>query len=134
MEKKYIYANIRLPIEFSDNGSFYEIHSDRMIIDFELCETLPEPTTYENQEMIAKIFAIHGKTAEPESGSGSEPDVMKILKREMKNKTERTRHNLSFRSRENRKGAKKFTQRVYPSISNSNTSAGDPFQRPELSV
>lgn len=133
MEKKYIYANIRLPIEISDNGSFYEIHSDRMIIDFELCETLPEPTTYENQEMIAKIFAIHRTGKEPES----EPAVMKILKREMKNKCVKTRQNLSFRSRENRKGAKKFTQRVYSSIisdSSSNTSAGDPTQLPDLSV
>ena len=58
MSKKYIYANIRLPIEMSANGSFYEVFSDRMTIDFELCKILPEPTSYENKELIAKIFAI----------------------------------------------------------------------------
>jgi hypothetical protein len=57
-KKKYIYANIRLPIEMSDNGSFYEVFSDRMTIDFESCKTLPPPTSYENKELIAKIFAI----------------------------------------------------------------------------
>jgi hypothetical protein len=142
MEKKYIYANIRLPIEISDEGSFYEIHSDRMIIDFELCETLPEQTSYENQEMIAKIFAIHGKTEIPEKEEGGEEQekdpvydtCLKILKKELKNRTVRTRQNLSFRSRENyrRGGVKKFTRRVYPT--NSNTSADDPIPHPELSV
>lgn len=143
MEKKYIYANIRLPIEITGKGSLYEIHSDRMTIDFELCETLPEQTSYENQEMIAKIFSIHQKkeTVNDEPGivTGEEQEqekvpepiydtCMKILKKELKNRTAKTRHNLSFRSRENPRGVKKFTQRVYPS--NSNTSDGDPIPPP----
>ena len=61
MDKKYIFANIRLPIELAEDGSLHEIYNDRMIIDFELCSELPEPTSYDNQELIAKILTIHKK-------------------------------------------------------------------------
>jgi hypothetical protein len=75
MRKKYIYANIRLPIEMSTNGSFYEVFSDRMTIDFELCKTLPEPTSYENKELIAKIFAIHHDEEEKVTKVGENEEV-----------------------------------------------------------
>lgn len=128
MSKKYIYANIRLPIEMSANGSFYEVFSDRMTIDFELCKTLPEPTSYENKELIAKIFAIHQpgedepeqepqKEEEPElqveeeepAEQKQEPDEdMNIFKKEFKHKM-----NMSFRRRAKTKNPNKFTRRSY---------------------
>ncbi len=59
MDKKYIFANIRLPIELSDDGSLYEIYNDRIVIDFEICNALPEPTTSDNKELITKLFDIN---------------------------------------------------------------------------
>ena len=155
-KKKYIYANIRLPIEMSDNGSFYEVFSDRMTIDFESCKTLPQPTSYENKELIAKIFAIQQtddeeeveeeakedekeeenekeeedekeeeekKESESESESESDTDtdtdscrslVSETLKKEFsKQKTNKSRHNLSFRRRGKTTGNKNFTRRMY---------------------
>ena len=137
MSKKYIYANIRLPIEMSTNGSFYEVFSDRMTIDFELCKTLPEPTSYENKELIAKIFAIHQPgedepeqepvpeeepepEPEPEPEEEHEPEEepeqeeqkpdedMNIFKKEFKHKM-----NMSFRRRAKTKNPNKFTRRSY---------------------
>ena len=153
-KKKYIYANIRLPIEMSDNGSFYEVFSDRMTIDFESCKTLPQPTSYENKELIAKIFAIQQtddeeeveeeekedekeeenekeeeaekkedeeqeKESESESDSDSDSDscrslVSETLKKEFsRQKTNKSRHNLSFRRRGKTTGNKNFTRRMY---------------------
>jgi hypothetical protein len=114
MSKKYIYANIRLPIELSANGSFSEVFTDRMTIDFELCKTLPEPTSYENKELIAKIIAIH--QPEPDSVKNEEPteqeqepdEGMNIFKKEFKHKM-----NMSFRRRLKTKNPNKFTRRTY---------------------
>ena len=129
MSKKYIYANIRLPIEMSANGSFYEVFSDRMTIDFELCKTLPEPTSYENKELIAKIFAIqHEEEVEKEAEEEAEEEVekeaeekeeaeeeeeMKILKREFRHKINKSRHNMSFRKRFKSNRLNKFTKKTY---------------------
>lgn len=57
--KKYVYANVKIPIEISDDGSFQEIFSDRMVIDFELCETLPDVCGYDTNNLINKIFSLH---------------------------------------------------------------------------
>ena len=132
MRKKYIYANIRLPIEMSDNGSFYEVFSDRMTIDFEGCKTLPDPTSYENKELIAKIFAIQHEEEEEkvveeqeeeeqkeeeqeeeEQKEKQEEEEMKILKREFKHKTNKSRYNMSFRRRLKVNNINKFTKRTY---------------------
>lgn len=61
MDKKYIFANIRLPIELSEDGSLLEIYNDRMTVDFELCSSLPDLTSYDNKELIAQILGIHKK-------------------------------------------------------------------------
>ena len=117
----------------SSNGSFYEVFSDRMTIDFELCKTLPEPTSYENKELIAKIFAIHQPgedepvqepEQEPEPQKEEEPEQeepeqkqeqeqkpdedMNIFKKEFKHKM-----NMSFRRRAKTKNPNKFTRRTY---------------------
>jgi hypothetical protein len=57
--KKYVYANVKIPIEISDDGSFQEIFSDRMVIDFELCEALPDVCGYDTNNLINKIFSLH---------------------------------------------------------------------------
>lgn len=57
--KKYVYANVKIPIEISDDGSFQEIFSDRMVIDFDLCEALPDVCGYDTNNLINKIFSLH---------------------------------------------------------------------------
>ena len=88
MRKKYIYANIRLPIEMSDNGSFYEVFSDRMTIDFEGCKTLPDPTSYENKELIAKIFAIQHEEEEEKVVEEQEEEEQKEEEQEEEEQNE----------------------------------------------
>ena len=59
MDDKYVFANIKLPMKIINNGTKYELFNNRMIIEFEKCDCLPEPTSYENQELISKIFSLH---------------------------------------------------------------------------
>ena len=140
IKKRYIYANLRIPVELNEDGSLLEIYHDRMTIEFEACRKLPEPTSYENQELIAKIFAIqngvkdsevivedsiveeHGKDnslekeeeEEEEEDKGEEQEeVIRILNRDLLGRTNRTRHNISFRSIRKSNGGKQFTQRLY---------------------
>jgi hypothetical protein len=108
MEHKYVYANIRLPIELSEDGSFEEIFSNRMTIDFELCEQLPDVCDYDKQKLIGKIFSLHTKISR-ETVSPIENDI-KITTHDLKKRTPRKRQNISFKKREN-KG--QYTRRVY---------------------
>ena len=108
MEHKYVYANIRLPIELSHDGSFEEIFSDRMTIDFELCDKLPDICDYDKQKLIGKLFSLHSES--PNETALPIEEIIKITKHDLKQKTPRKRQNISFKKREN-KG--QYTRRVY---------------------
>ena len=58
MNKRYIYANVRLPIEITEDGSFQEIYSDRMTIDFETCEQLPEAQDIKHEDALSKVLSL----------------------------------------------------------------------------
>lgn len=96
MSKKYIYANIRLPIEIFEQGQQYEILNKHMLIDFEMCDELPEPTSYEHQELIAKIFSIH-KSEDP-----LPEEIMKVVREDYNSKTPKKRQNISFKHKRKR--------------------------------
>lgn len=59
MEKDnyYIYANIRLPIEIYSNGK-YNIHDNRIQIEFENCNELPPISQEKNETIMEKIQSI----------------------------------------------------------------------------
>ena len=102
-EKKYVYANIRMPIEIVDNS--YELLTEYMHIEFEKCDELPEKSTAENVDLIAKIFSFHN------DADNVKEEVMRILKTDHENKTEKTRQNSSFRKKT--KKIRDFTRRKY---------------------
>lgn len=101
-ERKFVYANIRVPIEII--GESYEIQSDYMNIDFEICKELPEKTTSDNQSMIQKILSIH-------SIDFAEDDTVKIFASDFESKKVKVRQNSSFRGKKNR--TQHYTRRKY---------------------
>jgi len=101
-ERKFVYANIRVPIELK--GESYEIHSDYMNIEFEICPELPEKTTSNNQAMIQKIFSIH-------TSNFVEEDILKVFASDFGAKKEKVRQNSSFRGKKNR--TQQYTRRSY---------------------
>lgn len=116
-EKKFVYANIRVPIEIK--GESYEIHSDYMNIEFEICPELPEKTTSDNQSMIQKIFSVHSSSVQPSSVHSSSNDntvvekdeILKIFASDFGEKKTKARLNSSFKGKKNR--TQQFTRRNY---------------------
>ena len=124
-EKKLVYANIRVPIEIK--GEAYEIHSDYMNIEFEICSELPEKTTSDNQSMIQKIFSLHSQSCPPTSTvtttnpsvlkeeekeeEEEEEDILKIFASDLSGKKSKVRQNSSFKGKKNR--TQHFTRRNY---------------------
>ena len=116
-EKKLVYANIRVPIEIK--GEAYEIYSDYMNIEFEICQALPEKSTSDNQEMIQKIFSLHPQstTTSPtnlfveEEKEKEEDTVFKIFASDFSGKKSKVRQNSSFKGKKNR--TQQYTRRNY---------------------
>lgn len=123
-EKKYVYANIKIPIEIT--GDSYELMNDYMTIDFDSCTELPEKTHFDNPDLVEKLFSFHDdkpqenkveeSTEEPKEELKEElkdelrEEVMRILKTE-KSTLPKTRKNSSFRRRG--KNIKDYTRRNY---------------------
>jgi hypothetical protein len=65
MEKNnyYIYANIRLPIEIFVDGK-YNIHDNRIQIEFENCNELPPISQEKNETIMEKIQSIISNNSE----------------------------------------------------------------------
>ena len=101
-EKKFVYANIRVPIELK--GGSYEICSDYMNIEFELCPELPEKTTSDNQALIQKIFSIHPSSMVQE-------EISKVFSTDFGGKKPKLRQNSSFKKKPNR--TQQYTRRTY---------------------
>jgi membrane protein involved in colicin uptake len=126
-EKKLVYANIRVPIEIK--GDSYEIHSDYMNIEFEICPELPEKSTSDNQAMIQKIFSIHSQTTtaiteeekqeekqekqeeKQEEKEEEEEEILKIFASDFTGKKSKVRQNSSFKGNRNR--TREYTRRNY---------------------
>lgn len=120
-EKKLVYANIRVPIEIK--GESYEIHSDYMKIEFEICQELPEKPSSDNQSMIQKIFSVHTSSDHSSSDDTSsvhysndntvvdKEEILKIFASDFGEKKTKTRLNSSFKGKKNR--TQQFTRRNY---------------------
>lgn len=76
MEKDnyYIYANIKLPIEIFPNGK-YNIHDNRIQIEFENCNELPPISQEKNETIMEKIQSII-------SNNNSEQKIQWVLEEE----------------------------------------------------
>lgn len=109
-EKKYVYANVKIPIEIT--GESYELMNDYMIIEFDACTELPEKTSFENANLIEQLFSFHRSSSQDdeEVNINLKEEVMRILKTE-KSSLPKTRKNSSFRRRG--KNIKDYTRRNY---------------------
>ena len=107
MEKNnyYIYANIRLPIEIYSNGK-YNIHDNRIQIEFENCNELPPISQEKNETIIEKIQSIISNNSEQKIQwvLEEEPEPEPILPTEIKiystdflQRTPRKRINTTFK-------------------------------------
>lgn len=110
-DKKFVYANIRVPIELKGEGEgeSYEIHSDYMKIEFEICTELPEKMNSDNQDLIQKIFSVHPSSA---NSSAVKEEILKVFSSDFDAKREKVRQNSSFRKKHNHR-TKQFTRRNY---------------------
>jgi len=103
-EKTFVYANIRVPIEIK--GDSFEIQSEYMNIEFEVCHELPEKSTLDNQAMIQKISSIN-------STNVVEEEIHKIFASDFGGKKRKARQNSSFRKKQHR--TQQYTRRSYQS-------------------
>ena len=105
-EKRYVYANIKLPIELINDS--YELHSDLMTVEFEKCEKLPDPIPCNNQELLQKIFSLHPSNEVQE-------EIMKIFSKDFEKSKPKNRQNTSFKKTKNK--GRQYTRRTYdPSL------------------
>jgi hypothetical protein len=109
MENKnyYIYANIRLPIEIYPNGK-YNIHDNRIQIEFENCNELPPISQEKNETIMEKIQSIISNNGEqkiqwvleeePETDPIlPSPTEIKIYSTDFLQRTPRKRINTTFK-------------------------------------
>ena len=71
MSKKYVIANIRLPVEMLEDGTM-KTHTDRADIQFETCDELPPINQTQNMTAFANLQDILTKGTEKGTGQGLE--------------------------------------------------------------
>ena len=103
----YIYANIRLPIEIYPNGK-YNIHDNRIQIEFENCNELPPISQEKNETIMEKIQSIISNNGEQKIQWVLEeepetvpilpsPTEIKIYSTDLLQRTPRKRINTTFK-------------------------------------
>jgi len=130
MDSKYIFVNIRIPLETKPDGS-YDVISERMILDIELCEKLPPVNTSENDRILFEqmYLALHsGRSKEEEEGEEGEEEKP-IFVFDTKIAQGKTRQNITIRNRSNK--SSHYTRKKYESDLNSDTVVGSV---PQLTV
>lgn len=105
-KKKYVYANVKIPIELVDDYE-YDLRTEYMTIEFEPCEELPEIPPSNNADLIQKLFSMHNTPEVQE-------EVMRVFAKDLENKTPKQRQNRSFRVK--RRKIRDYTRRNYDSI------------------
>jgi hypothetical protein len=118
MATNYAMATIRLPIELFENGQ-YEIYSDRVSIQIEPCDVLPEKSEYKNEDLLEKIFSMSKNGGKPDESFEELVVYSKSIRR-----TPKRRQNLTFALRPK---SHNYTKHNYPPISSS-TSTADSHQ------
>ena len=102
-KKKYVYANVKVPIELVD-GYDYNLCAEYMTVDFEPCEELPEIQSNENADLFHKLFSMH-KPPEVQE------EVMRVFATDLEHKTPKQRKNRSFRIKRHK--TRDYTRRKY---------------------
>lgn len=110
-EKKYVYANVRLPIALV--GDQFEVMNHCMTVNFTPCNTVPEPVSYEDSELVKALFA----TPTPEM----KEEIIKVFRKDREKRVPKSRQNTTFHKR-GRRQCTAYTRRVYNKPSNSGTS------------
>ena len=136
---KYVYANIRIPIKIQPDQSF-ELINDRMQIEFEKCDQLPDPIEGNHRGLLAKLLSasnmsnVENATVDPENDETIPPqeetiplqdvvlttenstqdnitqDMMKVFASDYEKKTPKQRQNSSFKKR---RACNQYTRRNY---------------------
>lgn len=111
-ERKFVYANIRVPIELK--GDSFEICSDYMEIEFDTCAELPAEKSSKSDyhELLQKLFS---STKPLSSILSKEEDlkeeIFKVFSSDFSEKKAKVRQNSSFRKKNNR--TQQYTRRNY---------------------
>ena len=133
---KYVYANIRIPIKIQPDQSF-ELINDRMQIEFEKCDQLPDPIEGNHRGLLDKLLSasnmsnVENATVDPENDETIPPqeetippqdvvlnstqdnitqDMMKVFSSDYDKKTPKKRQNSSFKKR---RACNQYTRRNY---------------------
>jgi hypothetical protein len=64
MTSKYVYANIRIPLEIRKDQS-YELLNDYMEIEFEPCSQLPIQKMNTNSSVLSQLFSVFTQPKDP---------------------------------------------------------------------
>ena len=81
--KKYLIANVKIPMEISENGT-YESLTEYLSIDFTHCDILPEKSQDLNSSLNAKYKSMidglfSNKKEEPNDNRGDDDDSVESL-------------------------------------------------------
>ena len=134
MDSKYLFVNIRVPLEIKDGS--YDVIAERMVLDIEPCAKLPPINTSENDRILfEQIYLIQNSNKEKkEKEEVSKNEKKEEEKEEEKEKEEeeepvfvfdtniaqgKTRKNISIRNRSNK--SSHYTRKNYDSDINSDS-------------
>lgn len=133
MEKQYIYVNVKIPLEITEDTYEYKLMRKYAEVTFEKCEENPrlrEPTHYLKESIIEKIKQLFVPTSDSnfqknvEEGIISKQtieELLTILPKEIKKK--QPSKNISFKQKPHHLN-RRTTAKVYQTItSNGNVSS-----------
>jgi hypothetical protein len=112
-EKKYIIANIKIPIEISETNNFEPLN-DYMSITFENIDELPEKsnTDYNNDFIKQKINELLGSSTPNNNDSNLKTNNIVITIDELKNRTKSSsKKNVTFRNKKSSNS--QYTRKEY---------------------
>ena len=55
---KYVFANIKMPIQFIEENNDYKVLDDYLTMEFEVCNELPAKTKFKNKDIIKSIRGL----------------------------------------------------------------------------
>jgi len=132
-KSKYIFINIRTPFEIKSEGSYIPI-VERMVVDIESCDKLPEINNSENdrvlleqiylamnsqKRLIQKSDVVFEKNLEKETITESEikiinQDIIRFVFNTNKTSNRKTRQNMTIRKQiPNTKSSHHYTRKKY---------------------
>ena len=103
---KYVFANIKMPIQFIEENNDYKVLDDYLTMEFEVCNELPAKTKFKNKDIIKSIRGLLNpndktkpeKENEDDGVDVSHQDVHHFIRKD-EPRPPKNRMNITFRKK-----------------------------------